>query len=285
MLDAPISGHVPSDWVLDPNVSSITFRQLLSHQSGIKDYGNVSQDYASLKKFFTQKVDPTKNTQCMGPAVVNPANPINPNNKNTCYSNWNFAIFRVMLPLIDGFVDNDPGNRAAKLAAAYIKIVQTNVFELVGAFGVDAKPPTSGPQSQAYAFSYQFPGTSGGFDWGDDTAIVGAAGWYLAVEDIAKVLASLNRNDGRILTSAQLQDMVATKVGWDQVVDGATGYRFIEKNGGWGANNTTISTSIALIGPSLFGALFMNSDISGEPNVGAATVLRDAYMSALTPRK
>ena len=38
--------------------------------------------------------------------------------------------------MIDGFVD-DPPNRAAKLAAAYMKIVQKHVFEPVGAQGVD----------------------------------------------------------------------------------------------------------------------------------------------------
>jgi hypothetical protein len=62
--------------------------------------------------------------------------------------------------MIDGFVD-DPANRAAKLAAAYIKIVETYVFEPVGAHTVDAKPPVTGPQANGYAFSYKFPGTTG----------------------------------------------------------------------------------------------------------------------------
>jgi CubicO group peptidase (beta-lactamase class C family) len=282
-LDAGIGGHFPADWQLDPHVASITFRQLLSHRSGIKDYGNNSQDYATLKKFFTQSVDPTKNTTCQPASVVDPPNPINPNDKTPCYSNYNFSIFRVLLPMIDGFVD-DPANRAAKLAAAYIKIVETHVFEPVGAQGVDAKPPATGPQASGYAFSYKFPGTSSGHDWGDDTLGVGAAGWYLAIDDIDKVLYSLNKNDGRILTQDQMKEMEATPLGWDTTKD-STGYRWVEKNGGWGWNDTTISTSIALFGPGVFGALFMNSDISGEPNVGADTVLHDAYMKALKPKR
>ena len=261
-LDSGIGGHVPSDWQLDSNVAAITFRQLLSHRSGIKDYGNNDQSYATLKNFFTQPVDPTKNTKCQPASVKNPANPINPNNKSPCYSNYNFGIFRVLLPMIDGFVD-DPANRAVKLAAAYIKIVQKNVFEPVGAQGVDAKPPATGPQANAYAFSYKYPGTTSGYDWGDDSLGVGAAGWYLAIDDIAKVLYSLNKNDGRILTSAQLQDMQTTPLGWDRMTDSA-GYRWVEKNGGWGSwTGTTISTSIALFGPGVFGALFMNSDVLG----------------------
>jgi len=260
-LDSGIGGHVPSDWQLDSHVATITFRQLLSHRSGIKDYGNNDQSYATLKNFFTQSVDPTKNTKCQPASVVNPANPINPNDKSPCYSNYNFGIFRVLLPMIDGFVD-DPANRAAKLAAAYIKIVEKNVFEPVGAQGIDAKPPATGPQTNAYAFSYKYPGTTSGYDWGDDSLGVGAAGWYLAIDDIARVLYSLNKNDGRILTSAQLQDMQATPLGWDTKTD-SKGYRWVEKNGGWGANGTTISTSIALFGPGVFGALFMNSDVLG----------------------
>jgi CubicO group peptidase (beta-lactamase class C family) len=281
-LDAAISGHLPSDWKLDPVVAAITFRQLLSHRSGIKDYGNNSQDYATLKKFFTQKVDPTKNTSCMGAGVKDPADPINANNKSSCYSNYNFSIFRVLLPWIDGFVDDLP-NRPAKLAAAYIKLAQQHVFEPVGAHGVDAKPPTSGPQASAYAFSYKAPGSAAGHDWGDCSLGVGAAGWYLAIDDIAKVLFSLNKNDGRILTSAQLKDMESTPLGWDTQKD-STGYRWVEKNGGWAWNGTTISTSIALFGPGVYGALFMNSDITGEAGVGADTVLHDAYMKALKPK-
>jgi CubicO group peptidase (beta-lactamase class C family) len=277
-LDSGIGGHLPSDWHLDPHVASITFRQFLSHRSGIKDYGNVNQDYASLKTFFTQKVDPTKNTPCQGAAVVNPANPFNTKDKSPCYSNYNFSIFRILLPWINGFVD-DPAHRGEKLAAAYVKLVQENVFDPVGAPGVECKPPASGPQHTAYAFSYKFPGSAGGFDWGDNTLGAGAAGWYVAIDDIAKVLYSLNKNDGRILSKAQMADMEATPMGWDTKSDGT--HRWVEKNGGWGANGTTISTSIALLGPGMYGALFMNSDISGEPNAGAAEVLHDAYVKAL----
>jgi CubicO group peptidase (beta-lactamase class C family) len=259
-LDTGIGGHLPGDWTLDPSVANITFRQLLQHRSGIKDYGNNSQDYATLKKFFTQTVDTTKNTMCQPASVVDPADPINPSNTSTCYSNYNFSIFRVLLPWIDGFVD-DPPNRAVKLAARYVKLVQTHVFEPVGATGVDTKPPATGPQADAYAFSYQYPGTSPGHDWGDNTLGAGAAGWYLAIDDIDKVLYSLNKNDGRILTPTQVQDMETTRMGWD--VTSWSGYRYVEKNGGWGWGATSISTTVALFGPGVYGALFINSDFSG----------------------
>jgi len=261
-LDAAIGPYFPADWTLGTNVAAITFRELLTHTSGINNYGNTPQDYADLQQFFSTIT-------------------IDPANKVPFYSNYNFSVFRILLPIIDGFVD-DPANRPAKLAAAYIKIVQTNVFEPVGVVGADAKPPASGPQATGYAYSYAFPGTSQGWDWKDDTLSVGAAGWYLSVEDLAHVLVSLNKDDGLILTDAQLQAMLPRPkpLGWDV----ATGYRYIEKNGGWGWNGTSLSTSIAIFGPGVIGVLFINSDISGEPGVGADTVLREAYMKALTPR-
>src|SRR3972149_9007723 len=77
-------------------------------------------------------------------------------------------IFRVLLPMIDGFAD-DPPNRAAKLAAAHVRIVQQNVFEPVGAQGVDTKPPATGPQASGYAFSDKYPGSTSGGDWGDSS--------------------------------------------------------------------------------------------------------------------
>jgi hypothetical protein len=56
--------------------------------------------------------------------------------------------------------------------------------------------------------------------------------------------------------------MQKTPLGWHVTADGS-GYRWVEKNGGWGANGTTITTSIALFGPGVFGALFINSDVLG----------------------
>jgi len=280
-LDAPIGPYLPKDWKVDPNVAAITFAQLLSHKSGIKDYGNNAQDYAKLKAFFTQKMNPKAKTSCMGAAVVDPKDAIvsNPKEKmKTCYSNYNFSIFRVLLPMIEGFQDTDPAQRAERLANQYVKIVQANVFDPVGAKNVQCKPPAG---SKTYAFSYAFPGNTPGHDWGDSTLGSGAAGWYLSVDDIAKVLISLIQKDGKVLSDAQFQDMESRGLGWDVV--SSSGYRYLEKNGGWGANGTAISTSILVFGPSspgpaFLGVLFMNSVLTREEGVGADTVLRDAFL-------
>jgi CubicO group peptidase (beta-lactamase class C family) len=289
-LDTPIGAYLPSDWAMQSNyIKNITFAQLLSQRSGIKDYGNVPMTYAQLKTFFTQKTDPASTTGCTGPAVKNPSDPVNPTDMTRCYSNYNFGIMRILLPKLAGFPeDTNQATRAQTLANQYVQLVQKNVFDLVGQTGVTCKPPVN---STNYAFSYNTAGsTNPGRDWGDNTLVCGAAGWYLSVEDMAKVMLSLNAKDGKILPTAGGKDLFYTmrirQLGWD--VDVATE---LEKNGGWCSNSDAngkcigdnVTTSVAVFGPQIgpraLGVLFINSNITGGG--GAQGVLEKAYKDAL----
>lgn len=294
-VDAAIGPYLPSDWSASTYVKNLKFSQLLSHTSGIKDYGNAPpNDYAALKSFFTQNVSRATSTQCdptdaSGNFIQVPRGQgITPRNLGSCYSNYNFAIFRVLLPRVAGFPeDPNPQTRPQTFADQYTRLVQQNVFDLVGRTGVACKPPNT----SSYAFAYNYPGTKAGYDWGDVSLICGAAGWYLSAEDIAHVLISIAAKDGRILSNAAAKDqfdiMRTQKLGWD--VDTSNE---LEKNGGWGACDGnahcgTISTSIAIFepvtGPRIVGVLFLNSNIAREPNSGAQNILEKAYNSAVTP--
>jgi hypothetical protein len=281
-----IGPYLPKDWHVDPSVSKITFQQLLSHTSGIKDYGNNAQDYLTLISFFAvQKVNPTAKTTCGGAEVINPANPITAD-LTYCYSNYNFSIFRILLPMIEGFLDVAPSQRPQRLANQYVQIVQANVFNPVGATNVACKPAS---QDKTYAFSYEFPGILRGHDWGDNTSGCGAAGWYLSAEDISKVLLSLDEKDGKILDDNHFNTMEDNALGWDYTQ--LFHRRYLQKNGLWtwsaNNNNTSISTSIAIFGsrslpgPAIVGILFLNSDIAREPGIGADTVLSQELARAI----
>lgn len=298
-VNAAIGPYLPSDWSASNYVKNLKFSQLLSHTSGIKDYGNdPPNDYAALKSFFTQSVSKTTSTRCdptdaSGNFIqVARGQGITPNNLASCYSNYNFAIFRVLLPKVAGFPeDPNPQTRARTFADQYTGLVQQNLFDLVGRTGVACKPPnTSG-----YSFAYNYPGTKAGYDWGDVSLVCGAAGWYLSSEDIAHVLISISAKDGRILSATAANDQFETmrteKLGWD--VDNNNE---LEKNGGWGAcdgNSShcgSISTSVVIFapvtGPRIVGVLFLNSNISGGPGNGgsAESVLEKAYQNALAAR-
>ena len=255
-LESEISQYFPKDWARNGYLSKLKFNDVLSQRSGIWDYGNNDGKYDTLKNFFTQHVD--SNTD---PKIINPAK-----NGVWNYSNLDFAIFRVLLPVIGGFKDT-PAGFESRLASEYVRIMQENVFEPVGIRDVDCKPPSTGSQASTYAYTYGFPGTAKGHDWGDNSLSAGAAGWWLSIDDIAKVLDSLNRNDGRVLTSDQLTDTVkgtntdTYALGWD---NNTRHGGYIQKNGGWSSGDGTYTgTTIALFPGGMLGALFVNSDILG----------------------
>ena len=56
-LNTPIGPYFPSDWTVDAYIQKITFAQLLSQTSGLKDFGNGPMSYERLKTFFTRAVD------------------------------------------------------------------------------------------------------------------------------------------------------------------------------------------------------------------------------------
>jgi hypothetical protein len=309
-LDASIGKYLPSDWVVSDYVKNITFAQLLSQRSGIMDYGNVANDYETLKNFYAQGVSSSTTTIC------DPRNPdksfmtvalgkgINPNNPNPdksqplpfCYSNFNFSILRILLPKVAGLPE-DPNlsTRPQTLADQYVKLIQQNEFDLVGQKDVTCKAPSQNPAASTYAFGYTYPGTKTGHNWPDNSLGCGAAGWYLSVEDISKVLLSISSKDGKIFSTSPANDqfdiMRQRGLGLD-----VTGNTEMEKNGAWGncddngKNCGSVTTSVAIFGPvtgpRVVGVLFINSDISGGPSSGggARGVLEKAYNNALTPK-
>ena len=142
-------------------------------------------------------------------------------------------------------------------------------------------------------------------DWGDNTPTCGDWGWYVSVEDYARVLVSLNAVDHKILTDCQLNDMETNPsnhpVGWDITTDGA-GHRWLEKNGAdstncaaQGKNCALQTTSVGIFGgrsgcggtPPLggvAGVLFINSDIANRSNVGADQILLRAFQDGTKPK-
>ena len=294
-LDAAIGPYLPSDWQVTNYVKNLTFAQLLGQRSGIKDYGNVANDYATLKQFYSQSVSNSTTTACdpkdaNGNLVsVAMGQGFTPNNMGWCYSNFNFSIFRILLPKVAGFPeDSNQSTRPQTLADQYTKLIEQNSFELVGQKNVACKPPAG----SNYSFAYKNPGTAKGYDWGDVSLTCGAAGWYLSAEDMGKILLSITFKDGKIFNEtpgySMFDDFRKRGLGLDSVSNTE-----LEKNGGWSANCdankncASISTSAAIFGPvsgpRMVGVLFLNSPVSGGPSSGggAKAILEKAYNNAV----
>jgi CubicO group peptidase (beta-lactamase class C family) len=280
-LDSPIGDWLPQDWIVATagtgatSVAEIKFQELLSHRSGIRDATDTYttpdfQEFVPLRSFFNQ--DP----------------PLLLTDKSPSYSNVGFALFRILLPLVDGMQDDitqDDASRAAKFADAYESIVNQYVFNRVGVTGAS----TSAPQAP-YALGYTYPGSTPGYDWAKYPLhlTAGAGGWWMSIDDIQPVLddlakVSLTNVDGHILTAEQWNQMQGAwnqqlnpkvPLGFDNLISpNAPGYTWIQKDGG----DTGVSASIAIFGSTtgsapvanapFYGALFINSDISATgPN-------------------
>ena len=285
-VDAAIGPYLPADWAgASSFIKNLTFAQLLSQTTGIKTYGNVSMTYAQLKSFYTQGINFAAATACPNNTTTIAVNPINPNNMGYCYSNYNFAILRVLLPKVAGYAeDPNAATRPQTLANQFQALVQQNVFDKVGQPGVSCKPPTVNPGASTYAWAHIFPGSSFGYDFGDESLVCGAASWYLSAEDLSKVLMSLNARDSKILKTMPDRFTEMRTRGFGLDVSNSTE---AEKNGAWSGNSNLVTASVAMFGPvsgpRVLALLFLDSDISGGPNAGnnAQAVLEQAYYGAL----
>jgi hypothetical protein len=299
-LEDHAANSFPSNWTMQNSiVKNIKIREFLSQTSGVMRYalggaptgdGLPNEELASLKSFYTQTLPNLTAPVLFCGGFI----PII-SNKGVCYQNANFAIMRPMMPRFAESNSNDP----TMLAKIYVQQVQENVFTPVGVSDVGCKP------SGNYSLLYKYPGNKVSGDWGDRRLECGSWGWYVSVRDYATVLVSLNSGDHKILSDCQFLDMETNPsvhpVAWDIKLDGAKGSRWLEKNGADSMGNGAIqTTSVGIyLGspgvknpdgqctaslPGVAGVLFLNSDISGQPNVGASTILTNAFRAALKPK-
>jgi len=294
-LDKPAANFFPSDpsWKLPQGsiVGGITSRRFVSQESGVMPYSAGTENDESLRQFFTGNpaaIPKTATVVCNGgPGTVPIANTTNP-----CYSNVNFDIMRIVLPIAGGKKSSTPQERAD----SYVAQVNDTVFKPVGVN--DASCTIGGADALGYNYPATQPGTVFWTD-GDLRLTCGAAGWWVSVQDYAQVLLSLNKQNGKILDDScgigGLYDMdmnlkfPAHAVGWDNTSDGT--HRYIQKNGGdsWGTSQGTgqVSTTVELYGgqdgcvskiksqnpppkpvPGVAAVLFINSNLKGSDPTG-----------------
>jgi hypothetical protein len=219
-------------------------------------------------------------------------------NKAPCYTDTNFGLMRLVIPRATGSTANDN----ATLSAKYVQLVKDNIWTPLGVSGPDCAPPAGGK----YALLYLYPGQVFS-DWGDNTATCGDWGWYVSVKEYGKLLVSLNSADHKVLTDCQLwqveNDPSNHPIGFDGNSDGVR--RYLQKNGAEGQGNNTLQTTAVAIFlghsgcstppsgftakyatpmPGVAGALWIDSDISGQPKAGAWTILQKAFLSAVHPK-
>jgi CubicO group peptidase (beta-lactamase class C family) len=194
-----IAPYLPPAWLKGDNIGQITFRDLMTHRSGIIGLGNncVNGSFSeNIWSGFKQLVQQGVKTANRG---------------IYCYQNANFGLFRVLIPGILGyqFTGND-GTDDLQTQQRYIEYVQKTVFEKVGLTTIIANQPAGDP---TYAYNYPYTGQTG-WNPGNFTSTVGAYGWHLTPAEAGKLFATvLSTTDQRVLTTAWKDTLFNNRLG------------------------------------------------------------------------
>jgi hypothetical protein len=292
-LDSPMYLGLPVYWDIRADVKEITYRDLLTHTSGLAAEGAPGEpglDYFTLKTYMSPT--PAPGTPPLGPRG------------QYAYSNVGFALFRLLLPNVVGLVPTTPPgqyeqDRAAQYANQFQQILNDNLWGQLSISG----PSQGTPAGSNHAFMYYYPGSASGYDFSEwkytgqtypgegQPLIAGASTCWMSIDQLTPVLDSINKMDQRLLTPAQWSHMQGIGVpsgyenlgmGIDRLSVGLSNnqYRWVEKNGGLSWSISTgageLSTSVTFFGSMetgsdpntgpFYAALFMNSDITGGPD-------------------
>ena len=208
--NATIARWLPAHWVRGPGVDRLTFRQLLTHTSGLVALDEPGRaDYQFMKDEIAR-------------GVVG----------GTGYRNINYSLCRILISTIDApfLFDLLPtvNDNYWDLTTIrhYRDYVQENVFDPVGV-------TSAFTHATDHALAYPFPVDAPGQATGDLSTMSGAVGWHLSVDDLLAIMAAFRRL-GTIVDPARAQTMLDLGFGLDTIPDRDTLLgRIYTKGGFW----------------------------------------------------
>lgn len=274
-VDASIAPYLPKSIKPHSSIQTITFRELLTHTSGIRWAGEP--DYALMVKDLAEGINPAnkkKNCKNNAPGV--------------CYNNTNFGLMRILIPYIEN--GYEPPANTNDYAKSYLYGIKTmdatykRVFEPLGIKGVFC---TSSSDGNA-ALSYQFPQPiQKGQDWGDMTATNAYRGWNLSASQMSKVIGALVFGE-KLMPAALRDKMLSEQLGiWHSDVNGLDEF----SHGGWHPGNPTpgqynlgeVGTVIVAYSNGISVALMVNSQFG--PGLSTLDAIRPAIAEEMAKAK
>jgi len=215
-IDNTVGPYLPPEWELGDGVGAITFRELMTHRSGLANNSKPFSDFASLQAAVAVDID-SDLTQ----------DPDLPGLKKFTYQNANYGLFRIIIPYLwDINPQTFPGQDLELVTAAINNyFVQTEIFEPMGIVA-DCKP-----NDDTQTLLYPFPsGNTNGYQSKDGCLGCGPGCWYLSVYELANFLANLRFNDD-ILNQDTRNLMDTLFLGW---MDPANANSYAFANGAFG---------------------------------------------------
>lgn len=193
-VDSAIGPWLPSHWTRGAGVDDISFRQLMTHRSGI---GQMVPSGSSGKFSSYEAL-----RGLVAGGVVD---------KRFDYDNANFAMMRVLSARLQGIDLGQPLYAKADQGALAATMFLTWAQSLFGSVGV---PFSCEPLASAPTIDYRFPpdGNPGNVD-GAKSLSCGGFGVFMSASDLARVLTNL-RYTGNLLSAATYQQMKSGYLGF-----------------------------------------------------------------------
>jgi len=163
--------YLPVQWSFSDGFKTITFRELLTHTSGIRN-ADGSCNNADVNTYTSLKTIA--------------GNDIN-SSKVYCYQNANFGLLRIILPVIRGFVASGTTTDDINTQKAYEAIIQEYVFQKAGVKTAYCEWRTG----NALLFDFPYTGKAA-FNSGNLLGRAGGLGWYLSAQEVGKVMSHLS---------------------------------------------------------------------------------------------
>ena len=187
--------YLPPKWVKGQNIANISFRDLLTHRSGIIGLGDKCVNGSFLENYWF-------GLQSLIAKGVKTGN-----KGNQCYQNANYGLYRILIPAILGYKfsgnDSEDDLQTQKMYEQYIR---DHILKKSGVNTVDLLTnPASAP-----TFGYDHPYTTGteGFNSGDFLDVSGAYGIYLSANEAMNVYSRLFSAGSNSVLSPALQDSI-----------------------------------------------------------------------------
>jgi CubicO group peptidase (beta-lactamase class C family) len=264
-IDSPIAPYLPSNWTLGPHVTEMTFRQLLTHKSGLRP-AEVDPDSNDPDTFIN-----LRQSIQYGATDENFASP------EGFYANANFCLFRVIIPYMVS--DREPLKMVEPMLATiaqttgdiYVEYVQTHLLQPIGLSGISVVP--TGPTP--YTRYYNFANTSESFtDPTDGTARLrtGAGYWHMSAKEFGKFISSLRHHD-KIISSESMKIMRDNNLGMYEAESPAG--KSWEHNGGYQAGGAGSVSAWMAFSNGVTAVIFANSQ--GGLAEAPQEVVRNAF--------
>lgn len=210
-IDSKITTYLPPDWKPSPSIKTLTFRQLLTHSSGIKQKVNPMTDEQRAALGIANTWDGLRQIVKLN-VVPKPG---------VAYFNTNYALLRVLNARmwkasggkILGGHDNVLPVNAATNARYAMDYLQRHVLTPSGIKGANCVAPSS----KTAALNYYRPNIGqldkGAIAYWPSDQCAGNAGLRLSSVEVVRYLAHLRH--GSIIDPVDLAQMDALHLGWD----------------------------------------------------------------------